>query len=134
MASKPETTFYRSVNKLLDRTIYAEKMYNPLRGGTADFWYSGYGGDLWVEYKWISPLPVRVPIRMYKELTPLQQQWLGKRYEEGRNVQVILGSKDGCWVFKNRNWEIDLDANIVRADALTKFDIAEYINNEVCPC
>lgn len=135
MASKPETTFYTSIHKLIDKTrIHCEKMYNPLRGGTADVWYSGYGGDLWVEYKWLGKLPQRVPIRMYKELTALQLQWLGKRYEEGRNVRVILGSPEGCWIFSDRTWEKDFDADIVRENNLTKHDMAEFIIAQVDIC
>ena len=135
MASKPETTFYQSIHRLLNsQRIYREKMYNPLRGGTPDVWYSGYGGDLWVEYKYLPTLPKRVPIRMYKELTPLQLRWLGLRFEEGRNVVAILGSKEGCWVFENRTWERDLDPNQVRDEHLDKRDIAEYITNKVDVC
>lgn len=134
MASKPETTFYRAVNKLLPKTIHAEKMYNPLRGGTADFWYSGLKADLWVEYKWLPKLPVRVPIRMYEELSPLQMKWLNGRHEEGRTVWVVLGSPEGCWRYTHRTWEQDLSADLVRSTRFNKFDIAEYITSEVHLC
>lgn len=137
MASKPETTFYQSIHRLLkpqQPKIYNEKMYNPLRGGTPDVWYSGYGGDLWVEYKWIPKLPKRVPVRMYKELSPLQLSWLNTRYEEGRNVRCILGTPEGCWIFRDRLWEHDLDALVIRSNKLTKYDISEFIVSEVQQC
>jgi hypothetical protein len=109
-------------------------MYNPLRGGTADVWYSGFGGDLWDEYKWLAQLPKRVPIRMYNELSPLQLRWVSERYEEGRNVCVMLGSPEGCWIFVDGAWERDLDPQLVRNAGLTKHDMAEYIKSEVCQC
>lgn len=71
---------------------------------------------------------------MYKELSPLQLRWLGKRYEEGRNVWVIAGSPEGAWIFKNRTWETDLDPIVIRSNKLTKHDIAEFITGEVDQC
>ena len=53
MSVKPETQFANSVNgKLpLRGVLHREKMNNPYRGGTADWWYSGRRADLWCEYK-----------------------------------------------------------------------------------
>lgn len=62
-------------------------MHNPYRGGTPDVWYSGKGGDLWIEYKWGKG-----------KLSPLQFEWLTKRHEEGRNVAVCKGSAKGAVV------------------------------------
>ena len=88
----PENRFIQRVHKHLPRNIYREKMHNPYRGGTPDVWYSGTGGDLWVEYKWAEKFGKLV----VPALSPLQLDWLTKRKAEGRNVLVVVGSKAGA--------------------------------------
>lgn len=89
---KPETTFTSSVNKYLKGLVHFEKMNNVFRGGTPDFWYSGDKADLWIEYKFIEIIPKS---QVVPNLSALQRDWLKRRYEEGRNVGVILGMKAG---------------------------------------
>jgi hypothetical protein len=127
--SKPETRFYTAVHRLLPplHELHREKMHNIYRGGTADVWYSGRLDDLWVEYKWIAKLPVKAPVRLYKELSPLQLRWLRGRYEEGRNVVVILGTPEGAWVSENLDWERDIDPVSIRIRGITKQFVADYI-------
>lgn len=125
--SKPETRYYSAVHKLLPSRLHREKMHNPYRGGTADVWYSGNAGDLWVEYKWLAKLPVRASICLDKLLSPLQQQWLSGRHEEGRNVVVILGTPTGAWVFEGAAWKLPLNPDAIKTDGLTKREVAEYI-------
>ena len=93
MSSKPETTFTNSVNKYLKGIVHFEKMNNPFRAGTADFWYSGVKGDIWIEYKFIPKIPTRSPI--LPDLSPRQLKWLNDREAEGRCVEVIVGHRDG---------------------------------------
>lgn len=127
--SKPETRFYTAVHKFLPplRELHREKMHNLYRGGTADVWYSGSLDDLWVEYKWLATLPVKAPIRLDKLLSPLQQQWLNGRHEEGRNVVVILGTPEGAWVFEGVSWKEPLSPDTIRTRGFTKQSVAEYI-------
>jgi hypothetical protein len=130
--SKPETRYYSAVHKLLPSRLHREKMHNPYRGGTADVWYSGNADDLWVEYKWLAKLPVRAPICLERLLSPLQQQWLSGRYEEGRNVVVILATPTGAWVFEGAAWKLPLDPAAIRTGGLTKRKVAEYITKRTC--
>lgn len=102
MATKPETTFYTAVNKLIPPHLHKEKMTNPYRGGTADFWYSGNYGDLWVEYKWLAKAPKTT---ITPGLSALQLKWLRERHEEGRNVAVIIGSPEGNMLMRDKTWE-----------------------------
>lgn len=125
--SKPETRFYTAVHKLLPKELHREKMANPYRGGTADVWYSGNADDLWVEYKWLPKVPVRVDVRVYELLSPLQLQWLRLRWKEGRNVVVILGSPDGACVYEFGRWERDMTPDEFRSRALSKQQVADYI-------
>lgn len=132
MSKKPETRFYTAVHKALPPDVYREKFHNMYRGGTPDCWYSGSAADLWVEYKWIARLNKRAPIDISQSLSPLQLRWLGERYEEGRNVVVILGTPEGAWVFEDRGWDKPLDPSHIRNTELTPRDVADYIRRKVC--
>lgn len=84
MSSGPETRFYRSIHKLLPPSVYRVKMSNPYVGGIPDCWYSGVGGDLWIEFKYGK-----------NGISALQQDWIVKRRAEGRKVWIITGNKEG---------------------------------------
>lgn len=122
------------MHKLLPplETLHREKTHNPYRGGTADVWYSGFLDDLWAEYKWLAKLPKKAPVRLDRELSPLQQQWLTGRYKEGRNVVAILGTPEGAWVFEGMSWKEPLDPGIIRTCKLTKQTVADYIKKRTC--
>jgi hypothetical protein len=98
MASKPETNFIRRIHKILPRSIYYEKMYNPLRRGTPDVWYSGVRSDCWVEYKYVPKLPAQ--LKADELLSSLQHKWICDRLEEGRNVWVVIGSPVGALIYQ----------------------------------
>ena len=105
--------------------IYREKMHNIYRGGTADMWYSG-PQDLWVEWKWENKLPKKL---VKPDCSPLQKLWLNGRHVEGRNVCVILGSKDGCVVFTAPYQWLE---GVVRDEVLVHSEkqIAEWITEQ----
>lgn len=128
MATKPETTFYTSIHKLLDKKLHREKMNNPYRSGTADCWYSGTADDLWVEYKYATKVPVKAPILIQRELSAQQLLWLEGRYVEGRNVVVILGTPLGAWIYERRSWEHEgVTADQLRLFGRSKKEVADYI-------
>lgn len=136
--SKPETTFYTSVHRHLpsiDR-LHREKMANPYRGGTADHWYSGNGGDLWVEWKFII-IPKRDDTMIdlcggkKPPLSALQQDWLTGRYNEGRNVVVIVGAKEGGVIYEFRTWRHPMSAGEFRTRLQARQEIAAWIQREV---
>jgi hypothetical protein len=93
VSSKPENTFIGTVNdrlpikkrkastiarrKVSDEShIHYEKMNNPYRGGTADSWYSGLAGDLWVEFKYLPRVPKRGVVDPLKLLKGGTSVWL----------------------------------------------------------
>lgn len=124
MSSKPESVFTASVHKYLKAKLYFEKMNNPFRAGTADFWYSGVKGDLWIEYKYIPKLPTRTTI--LPDLSPRQLKWLNDRAAEGRNVHVIVGHPNGGVV-----WPVAFDQPMQPAAfeklSLTRAQLASWI-------
>ena len=128
MPTKPENRFIGSINRLLPNT-YAEKMNNPWRAGTADVWYSGNRGDLWVEYKFIERIPRSKEI--LPDLTPRQRRWLNDRFDEGRNVVVVLGTPTGGVIYRNKEWTRPLRSEELSKLVVPKAEIARWIYEQV---
>lgn len=124
MSSKPETTFIHSIHRHLPKEVYREKMANPYRGGTPDVWYSGMKRDLWVEYKFIPKLAVRVPNKT--GLSELQLIWLRDRQAEGRNVAVIVGHPEGGMIF-HAPFVKEIDTATLLQNTLTRSQLAGWI-------
>ena len=108
---------------------YAEKMNNPWRAGTADVWYSGDRGDLWIEYKFIERIPRSAEI--LPDLTPRQQRWLNNRFDEGRNVAVVLGTPTGGVIYRNKEWMRPLDHVTLSGLIVPRDEIARWIFSQV---
>lgn len=126
--TKPENRFIGSVHRYLPRT-YAEKMNNPWRAGTADVWYSGDRGDLWIEYKFIERIPRSAEI--LPDLTPRQKRWLNNRFDEGRNVAVVLGTPTGGVIYRNKEWMRPLDHVTFAGLIVPRDEIARWIYSQV---
>lgn len=137
--SKPETTFYTSVHRHLPSIddLYRVKMSNDYVAGIPDVWYSGKKADLWVEWKFI-----KVPVRddtvidlcggKKPPLSALQQDWLRCRYEEGRNVCVIVGCEAGGVVMISPfEWETPIQAVQFRRALWSRKEIAAWIQRKV---
>jgi hypothetical protein len=129
MAQKPENAFIAGVHKHLPpvKTFHREKMNNPYSSGTADVWYSSVF-DLWVEYKYIQKLPVRVPVPV--DLSELQKDWLERRYREGRNVWVIVGFNKGGVILQDLQWELPMSVAVFVQRAVDRKIIATSIIRE----
>ena len=123
---KPETTFYTSVHRHLDPKLHREKMFNPYRGGTWDFWFSGKDADLWIEYKFVI-LPKLDSTLIYSHLSDLQKDWGTKRLQEGRNVAVIIGCKEGGVILKNEDWMRPLTRAEFSQRLLNRASVAAHI-------
>ena len=129
----PEASFIATVHGYLPVHLHREKMHNAYRSGTADVWYSGAGGDLWVEYKYLRSMPERAPIRVYDMISPLQMRWLNERYDEGRHVVVILGVPYFAWLYKDRAWQsLDVTRMQILARGLDRKGVAAYIKESTC--
>ncbi len=112
------------------------KNSNPYNSGIADCWYSGSGGDLWVEFKWL-PMPKRdtTVINLIQGKNPmlsrLQQQWLEGRCNEGRSVGVMLGcEKGGIWL-PDLNWQHGFTTREMKSWLMTNAKLAEVIRHHV---
>ena len=138
LGAKPETQFVKGVHSHLPppSKLYREKMNNPYRGGTADQWYSAKK-DLWVEYKFLPTVPQRGVVHLCKidvkspDLSVLQQRWLRGRYEEGRNVAVIVGCPSGGVILQDLEWEKAMSAAEFRGRIMSRQDLAHWIMHQV---
>lgn len=128
MSRGPETRFIASIHRLLVNHPYRMKNHNAYVGGPADVWYSGSRIDCWIEYKYVERLPAFIDLTDLKKnyaLSGLQQEWLRDRSDEGRNIFVILGCKEGGVIFVRRNWEEK--HSIKDCVVLTRLKIAVWI-------
>lgn len=132
MSSKPENTFIASVHRHLPTDLYRMKNHNPYNSGIADCWYSGTAADLWVEYKFLV-LPKRptTVIDLISGDNPaishLQQEWLRGRHEEGRQVGVIVGCKDGGVWFPGQTWDTTYTMEQFRSRLLPRKELATLV-------
>lgn len=133
MAMTPENKFIGRVHKQLDKicSAYHMKNHNQYIGGIPDCWYSGKSGDLWIEYKYVDPLPVNVPIRPLELLSRLQDGWLNARHKEGRKVAVIIGCKDGGVILRHTEWDNEIPVHTFKSLIKSVSDLAEWINEQV---
>ena len=136
MASGPENTFRASVHKHLLKGLYHVKMNNGYVAGIPDDWYSNDRGDLWVEYKFLTRIPTRVDVclvplkRSSGDLSVLQEEWLNKRYEEGRNVAVVVGCKEGGVIMRDQEWLWSYTPQMFRDRLVPRQGIAQWITQQ----
>lgn len=129
MARQPENTFIASIHRLLPSGVYRQKNHNPYNSGIPDCWYSGDGGDLWVEYKFVE-LPKRKTTIVPVTLSELQKNWLTRRHAEGRNVGVIVGCGHGGVWLPGVTWDTPMLCEDFRTRLLPRQQLAETILNE----
>lgn len=133
MSKGPENTFIESVHRHLPDTLYRMKNHNQFNAGIADCWYSGRVGDLWVEYKYLE-VPKRpdtlidlVDTKKPYALSALQQEWLKDRFSEGREVGVIVGSKNGGVWMPGTTFTVPCSAQWFINALKTRRELAELI-------
>ena len=96
-----ERTFKQKLRALILPHCYIQSMSSLATAGTPDLWLSG-SKDLWLEVKWDET--TKGPIK--PKLSPLQLQWCNHRFDEGRQVLVLVGtnSKEGI-LYGAKHWE-----------------------------
>jgi len=113
------------------------KNHNQYNGGIADVWYSASKDDLWIEYKFIvTPKRDDTVIDLIhgtaktdSAISTLQQAWLKDRHAEGRNVGVIVGSKEGGVWFSGASWNCTYTAKEFRTKSRSRAELARIIEN-----
>jgi len=126
--SQPENTFIASVHRHLPVGLYHMKNHNQYNGGIPDVWYSGPKSDLWVEYKF-AVLPKRGDTLVTPNLSALQVDWLTSRFGEGREVGVIVGTKNGGVWFPGTSWATLLNAKEFVSKLVDRKTLASMIES-----
>lgn len=127
MARKPEGQFVTSVNRYLPLAVHHEGMANPYRSGTPDEYYEGSRGVLWVEYKFLRTVPPNIT----PDLSPLQERWLLRAYNNGVNVAVIVGSPSGGVIYTDRSWEQTITRDEYLSRMVSRTELAAWIVKNV---
>ena len=116
---KPERRFRQSVTKHLKGSeLYIWAINDSWHAGVPDHYYSGFVGDLWVEYKYFPTdrisfnltRPSKTP-----KLTRPQQNWLNKQYDRGRTVWVIAGMPTGGVILYDKAWMKPVDVKHIHS-------------------
>jgi len=124
-----ESQFTQSINKQIKNEVYVWKINCNFAKGVPDAYYSGDKADLWVEYKYLQSTPKRSKI--IPNLSRLQQKWLTRAKKQGRNVAVVVGTPDGCYVLKEENeWHNGVIPN--SDNVLHKKEVARWIESITC--
>jgi len=98
-----EHGFIRSIHSRIKRTHAPVHIWKiPGEGGIADCWYDAPEADLWVEYKYTQSFNKNGFV--IPNITKQQNHWLTARYNNERNVWVIVGSPDGHIIMRNCEW------------------------------
>lgn len=130
-----ESTFTSAIRKLLppEPTLYALKLNLPYTAGVPDAWYSGRGGDLWVEYKYLKHIPREIDLVGGRSptITLLQQGWLTARFNQGRSVGVIVGCEGGGVVFPDLDWKELVPKDEFMHRIWSRRQIADWIMHRV---
>lgn len=132
--AKPETTYKAGIHPFLPTDVHREGMANPYRGGTPDNYYDGPKSDLWIEYKYVTKFPRVLDLlkpTTKPHLTPLQQLWLDRRYDNGGNAAVIIGSREGGLILINKGWNTLICREEAFQELKTKKEVAAWITGFV---
>ena len=131
-----EHSYIKAIHNRLPSSVYKWKINDNFHGGVADAYYSGDGGDLWIEYKYISKPPKKPTTVIKTCLTDQQLHWLKTRQSEGRNVALVIGmAAPFGYKFKDNLVITDFDQVITletfSSSAIDKRGVASYIMNTV---
>lgn len=82
-----------AIHRRLPKSLHRQSMTlgSLTSNGTPDYYYDGPRSDLWVEYKQLKSMPRNKIVDCGRLLTPLQQQWIVRRHDNGKNAVVIVG-------------------------------------------
>lgn len=130
-----ESQYTSSVSGLLPEDVYALKLSLPYTAGVPDSYYSGIGGDNWIEWKYLKSVPRTVDLVSGNKpiITKLQQQWLERRHDEGRNVGVIVGSPNGGVIYPGLSWQQVLTREEFLSRCVSKKEQALWIASRCRP-
>lgn len=126
-----ESQYWQRFRPLLVPRVYAWKINASYVKGVPDWWGSGTQQDLWVENKRIhndGDVPAMLDLTdSSKYLTFHQQDWLTERHREGRDVGVLVFSKEGFVYMPDLTWQQPISKLDFLSAALPKKEMAEKL-------
>ena len=110
----------------------AWKISDRFAGGTPDMFIEGNACDLWIENKWLNPVPKR-PTTMIdlchpdKFLSYNQQDWLIRRHQNRGDSAVILAGEPGCVYFPGLSWQTPISTGEFLERAIPRKKLIQLI-------
>ena len=68
-----------------------------------------------------------MPKKHKPKLSALQSAWLNQRYDDGRNVAVLVGSPEGIAIYEDKAWD---DQKSI-TQLYSRIEIAQWITDKV---
>lgn len=119
---------------MLSKAVHRQSMTFGSRSfnGTPDYYYDGYEGELWVEWKQIAAWPRDglvggVDNKKRGCYSTLQYDWMVRRWARGKNVVGMIGLPDKTVVIQREPREWKDKTNVTRA--VTRKEACEWIAN-----
>jgi hypothetical protein len=129
-----ETDYWQALRKKINKRIYAWKINANYAAGIPDWWASGSLQDLWIENKRVASTlpPLSLDLTDHKKyLTVQQQKWLERRYNEGRNIGVIVFSQIGHLWLPGLTWQKPISRLHFQESAMPMKELADKMV-EIC--
>lgn len=110
------------------------KINDRFAGGTPDMFIEGARRDLWLENKWLKPIPKRESTLIdlchpEKYLSYKQQDWLKRRHHARGDTAVVLASEAGCLLFPGLDWQTPFTTgHFLCASNNRKFLVIQILN------
>ena len=126
-----ESGFTQGINrrvKNIDPTVRVWKIADRFTRDVPDARYSGHGGRLYIEYKWLRAFPKKAPVR--PALTAGQRHWLDEEAARGVQVAVAVGAPEGVLLYPDLDWYKPIPAENA---LITPRDLAQWIVKVVSP-
>jgi hypothetical protein len=94
---------HRRFNKKKPVDCHAWKINDNFQGGVPDAYYDGPHSDLWIEYKF-AKIPKRLTTEVTPDLSEQQKIWCERRYQNGGNVWIVIGTTEGAYIVPHDKW------------------------------
>ena len=117
------------MHRHLTPATYVWKINDNYAGGVPDAFYSGEGGILFIEYKYIPKPPTKASTLIKPKLSGNQLYWLKGRYVQNVPVAVVVGTPKGSVVFTDLSWETGISRGELDNAALTAKQVASIISD-----
>jgi hypothetical protein len=127
-----EHSFIKSIHKRLHPDVYKWKIHDTYTGGVPDAMYSGPGGVLFVEYKYIKAFPKWDTTAIKTSVSVLQLQWL-ERMNTAASATLVVGVEDSAVIITSKFiiWCANIHIANIISRPISREDVTNWVRDEV---